>query len=196
MPRHVKYERTGAAGDGLHLSGCFHATPNPAPSQAPVNAATVRIKLSLDSGDSFPYVLASGVPNNSEAVVTIPVGVPAAPSARVMVAAELSVFLDISHGNLEILPGPNAINAPLIFAHGVISATGKQASVAPGSQISIYEENLSTTTAEATGAQLPTQLGTASVKIHGVAAPLFYVSPSQINAQVPLRRRAAKPWSW
>jgi hypothetical protein len=113
-----------------------------------------------------------------------------------MVAAESSVFLDISHGNLEILPGPNAINAPLIFAHGVISATGKQASVAPGSQISIYGENLSTTTAEATGAQLPTQLGTASVKINGVAAPLFYVSPSQINAQVPLRWRAAKPWSW
>jgi hypothetical protein len=95
--------------------------------QAPVNAATVRIKLSLDGGDSFPYVLQSGVPNNGEAVVTIPVGVPASSSARVMVAAESSVFLDISHGNLEILPGPNAITAPLIFAQGVISATGKQA---------------------------------------------------------------------
>src|SRR5262249_6298313 len=103
----------------------------------------------------------------------------------VMVSAESSVFLDISHGNLEILSGPNAITAPFIFAHGVTSATGNQASVAPGSQISIYGESLSTSTAEATGGQLPSRIGTTSVKINGVAAPLFYVSPSQINAQVP-----------
>jgi hypothetical protein len=62
VPRHVEYERTGAAGDGRHLPGCFHATPNPAPSQAPVNAATVRIKLSLDSGDSFPYASRAAFP--------------------------------------------------------------------------------------------------------------------------------------
>src|SRR5262249_54161737 len=98
----------------------------PNTNQAPGNAAHVPIKLSLDGGGSFPYVLQSGVPNNGEAVVTIPVGVPASSAARVMVSAESSVFLDISHGNLEILPGPNAITAPFIFAHGVTSATGNQ----------------------------------------------------------------------
>jgi uncharacterized protein (TIGR03437 family) len=153
--------------------------------RAPVNAATVRIKLSLDSGNTFPYVLASGVPNNGSAAVTIPVGVPAALSARVMVAAESNVFLDISHGNLQILAGPKAITAPVIFPQGVTSATGERPSLAPGSQISIFGENLSALAADAAAAPLPTQLGMTSVEINGVAAPLFYVSPGQINAQIP-----------
>jgi uncharacterized protein (TIGR03437 family) len=74
----------------------------------------------------------------------------------------------------------------------VISATGKQASVAPGSAIAIYGKNLSTSTAAATSPPLPAQLGTTSVTINGVAAPLYYVSPNQINAQVPFEVAAGE----
>ena len=75
--------------------------------------------------------------------------------------------------------------APLILPLGVTNATGKQLSVAPGSIISIYGENLSSNTLHAAVAPLPTRLGTTSVTVNGVAAPLGYVSPTQINAQVP-----------
>ena len=68
---------------------------------APVNAATVRIKLSMDGGASFPYVLASGIPNNGSATVPIPQGLPATSAARVMVAAESSIFLDISRSDFQ-----------------------------------------------------------------------------------------------
>ncbi len=61
--------------------------------------------------------------------------------------------------------------------------------VAPGSLLSLFGANLA---AEALigrphdDGRLPTSLGGASVEINAQAAPLLYVSPSQINVQVPL----------
>src|SRR5262249_47119631 len=44
---------------------------------------------------------------------------------------------------------------------------------------------LSDNTYQATTFPLPTQLGPTSVMVNGVATPLFYVSPMQINFQMP-----------
>ncbi|OFV94599.1 MAG: hypothetical protein A3F68_11080 [Acidobacteria bacterium RIFCSPLOWO2_12_FULL_54_10] len=56
-----------------------------------------------------------------------------------------------------------------------------------GSIVSIYGNNFSSITVSADRLPLPSQLpGTATqVLFGGIAAPLFYVSPTQINAQVP-----------
>ncbi len=61
------------------------------------------------------------------------------------------------------------------------------AKVAPGTLISINGTALSDTTAIADFSQayLPTQLGGAELYIDGMRAPLLYVSPTQINAQLP-----------
>lgn len=56
---------------------------------------------------------------------------------------------------------------------------------APGSIAVIFGTNLSTVTAKASGAPLPTALGGVIVRIGSVAVPLYYVSPGQINFQVP-----------
>jgi len=101
-----------------------------------------------------------------------------------MVEADQSIFFDLSHSNFSIVAASSP-DAPLINPGGVTSVTGTQGSVAPGSIISIYGKNLSSTTESAMAVPLPTKLGTASVTINGVAAPLFYASPTQINAQVP-----------
>ena len=50
---------------------------------------------------------------------------------------------------------------------------------------SIFGTNLAASTATAQTMPMPTQLAGTSVLVSGVAAPLFYVSPSQINFQVP-----------
>jgi uncharacterized protein (TIGR03437 family) len=68
-----------------------------------------------------------------------------------------------------------------------LGAPGYQLS--PGAIVSIFGSNLSTA-ASGVGAAyvngaLPTSLGGASVKIGGIAAPLYYVSSGQINAQIP-----------
>jgi uncharacterized protein (TIGR03437 family) len=57
--------------------------------------------------------------------------------------------------------------------------------VAPGSIVSIFGANLAVSTVPASSLPLPSSLGDVSATINGVATPLFYASPSQLNVQVP-----------
>ncbi len=75
---------------------------------------------------------------------------------------------------------------------GVISAGqfGAFSSVAPGSWIEIYGSNLAADTrlwdgSDFNGAQAPTSLDQTSVTVGGQAAFIDYISPGQVNAQVP-----------
>jgi uncharacterized protein (TIGR03437 family) len=56
---------------------------------------------------------------------------------------------------------------------------------APGAIVSVFGSNFSTGTLSASTVPLPTSLAGTSVTFNGVAAPLFYVSAKQINAQAP-----------
>jgi len=61
--------------------------------------------------------------------------------------------------------------------------------IAPGGLISIFGTNLTRVATDLSGwkgQQLPVALNGSRVSIAGKAAPLIYVSPGQINAQVPL----------
>jgi uncharacterized protein (TIGR03437 family) len=81
---------------------------------------------------------------------------------------------------------------PAISANGVVSAGafGGYTSVAPGSWMEIYGSNLSATTrgwagADFNGANAPKSLDGVSVKIGGQDAFVDFISPGQVNAQVP-----------
>jgi hypothetical protein len=67
---------------------------------APINAANVDIFLSTDGGYTYPILLASGVPNNGLATVTVPSLT--TNTARVMVRGAGNVFFDISNTNFII----------------------------------------------------------------------------------------------
>jgi len=84
------------------------------------------------------------------------------------------------------------VSAPIISKGGVVSASafGRFNSIAPGSWIEIYGANLaaetrSWTSADFNGLLAPTSLDGTSVTIAGQTAFIDYISPSQINAQVP-----------
>lgn len=92
--------------------------------------------------------------------------------------------------------------APRINVGGVVNAaSGLPAPdnfVSPGAIISIYGTGLATETREVRASDvvngfLPTSLAGVSVFFGLVAAPLFYVSPLQINAQVPT---VLQPGEW
>jgi len=81
---------------------------------------------------------------------------------------------------------------PAITPSGVVSAGafGGFTSVAPGSWMEIYGTNLAATSrgwagADFTGTQAPTSLDSVKVTIGGQAAFIDYISPTQVNAQVP-----------
>jgi uncharacterized protein (TIGR03437 family) len=54
-----------------------------------------------------------------------------------------------------------------------------------GSVFSLFGSNLAARVSQATSVPLPTMLLTTTVTVNGELAPLFYVDPSQINAQMP-----------
>jgi uncharacterized protein (TIGR03437 family) len=86
---------------------------------------------------------------------------------------------------------PLSAQKPVINPNGILNAASFQPwgqpghLLAPGSIASIFGQNLATETAVATSVPLPTSLGGTSVIVNGLLAPLFFVSPGQINFQVP-----------
>ncbi|HWD98450.1 MAG TPA: DVUA0089 family protein [Bryobacteraceae bacterium] len=83
----------------------------------------------------------------------------------------------------EVLVNPVPILAPNGAFSIFTSSVG--APVAPGSVLQIYGSNLSSQTVAGTTVPLTTTLGGTSVLIGGIPAPLYFVSPGQINAQAP-----------
>jgi subtilisin-like proprotein convertase family protein len=67
---------------------------------APVNCKLVNVKLSTDGGLTFPISLATNVPNNGRACVTVPNNLTS--NGRIMVEAADNVFFDLSNTNLTI----------------------------------------------------------------------------------------------
>jgi uncharacterized protein (TIGR03437 family) len=57
--------------------------------------------------------------------------------------------------------------------------------VAPGEAISITGAKMGTQTASSSSLPLPIQLAGVSALVNGAPTPLYYVSPTQINAEVP-----------
>ncbi len=74
-----------------------------------------------------------------------------------------------------------ALAAPAVATNGATFTTGP---LAPGSIVSLFG-NFGVGTAAASSGALPATLGGVQVAIGGILAPLYYVSATQINAQVP-----------
>jgi uncharacterized protein (TIGR03437 family) len=90
------------------------------------------------------------------------------------------------------MSAPRAVKAlfdpvPYIAPAGVMNAAGTtpQAGVAPGGIVSIFGVNLATQTLVAPDGMLPQTLGGLTVVVGDRLLPLFFVSPGQINAEVP-----------
>ncbi|HUH28168.1 reprolysin-like metallopeptidase [Gelidibacter sp.] len=83
---------------------------------APVNTANVNIKLSIDGGLTFPYTLASNVPNNGAYDVLVPAGTNTT-QARIIVESVGNIFFNVNASNFKI------INVPYLLNFSTTSAT-------------------------------------------------------------------------
>lgn len=90
------------------------------------------------------------------------------------------------------MTAPHAITAytqsvPYIAPAGIMSAAGAtpDGTMAPGSVISIYGQNLASALQIGSSNPLPQTLGNITVTIGNYLLPLLFVSPEQINAQLP-----------
>jgi len=82
---------------------------------------------------------------------------------------------------LVVAPG-----APTISPGGIVPVYSSSSTIQPGEWISIYGTNLTTASSPVFwNNDFPTSLGGTSVTINGRPAYLWFVSPTQINAQAP-----------
>ena len=69
--------------------------------------------------------------------------------------------------------------------NGVVNAADFSQSMAPGGLISVFGTQLSPVNMATNQLPLPTALGDSCLTINGTAVPMLFVSPQQINAQLP-----------
>lgn len=92
-----------------------------------------------------------------------------------------AVTLDTSGGGSTTVPV-----RPVVNQAGTVNAGSFVAPVAAGSIASVFGSDLALEGATAaTGTPLPTALGGTSIRIGAGGAPLFFVSPLQVNLQIP-----------
>jgi len=136
---------------------------------------------------STTYVISGGGGMTLEKVGSLPqcaLSVAAFNYVRVDVAGpELTVkAIGLDGGTLDVF----SLNpVPAIAPNGVLNAGDFTPNVASGSLVSIFGQNLAIRPATSSNFPLPTQLGGLAVSVNGENVPLLYVSPTQINLQMP-----------
>ena len=97
----------------------------------------------------------------------------------------------IVFGFTALLALPLSAQKPVVSPGGVLNAASfvpmgePSHAVTDGGIASIFGQNLAAATVSAAASALPATLAGTSVTVNGAPAPLFYVSPTQINFQVP-----------
>lgn len=203
------FEMTARSGsDGLTQAGDFsNVDPSRLTSTTQIKCESGLLKTSTGCG-SFPIQYIEHTYNGYTAsIASTPKGSytyavnwtpPAATSGPVTfyVAANCGTGTDKPSGtnvytaNITLVP---ASSGPLIT--GVNDAESARASITSGQWVAIYGTSLSATSrtwtgadftgGTALGAPLPTKLDGVSVTIGGQPAPVYYVSPTQLDVQAP-----------
>jgi uncharacterized protein (TIGR03437 family) len=103
------------------------------------------------------------------------------------VLSDGSAIISLSTSGLVVL-SPNyaaSVAPPMITA--IVSAADSKSPAAPGGLVSIYGTQLSPTNLATSQIPLPTALANSCLTVNGQAMPLLFVSPTQINAQMPFQ---------
>jgi uncharacterized protein (TIGR03437 family) len=96
-----------------------------------------------------------------------------------------SALISLSVSGFTVLPWTYdaAVAPPKITA--VVNAADGKLPVAPGGLISVYGEQMAPVNIATKEIPLPTALGESCLTVNGVAVPMLFVSPQQINGQLP-----------
>ena len=161
------------------LNDCGNAVPN-GQVVASFTNGDPPLALSLADSNSGLYA-ATWTPRTAAAQVTIEARAtaPGLPAATAKIAGSVV---------------PNS--APVLFTNGTVHAYNPQVggALAPGTLVEIYGTNMASGTVPASTVPLATTMGGTTVLIGGIPAPLLYVSPGQVNAQVPFELDPSKQY--
>jgi uncharacterized protein (TIGR03437 family) len=170
-PWHVAVDATG----NLYITQYYSAR---------VRLVTADGNIATIAGNGTPGFLGDGGPALS-AELSGPAGLVAGSNGTLYVADSYNSRVRLM--TPIVLSGP-----PTIKSGGVVSAGafGAFTAIAPGSWIEVYGSNLAATSRSWTGADFsgvngPTSLSGTKVTVGGQSAFIAYISPTQVNVQVP-----------
>lgn len=149
---------------------------------SPVNGASVTTTFS--NGDP-PMALS---PRDSTSGIYLGTWTPRNPAPQVTVTAT-GMKSPFAAATTQITGQVRTNTAPILTPGGTLDVFNPVvgAGLAPGQVVQIYGSALATQTMLASVVPLPISLAGTQVLIGGIAMPLYYVSPTQIDAQVPFQ---------
>lgn len=214
-PRVMQYEVDGIDSEGNQISATL-SVPflAPAPDAGALSASQESVSLSSGSSSSSTSSLTVDVPSGQQWSLSI---FPANQKTSWLVVSPLSgagssrVTMVASKAGLD--PGvytatlvfqsvntiPQFVNVPVTFTVGassdvkiaaVANAASFARSYAPGMILAVFGQNLADNIELAAEVPLPLSLAATFVTINGIAAPLYYASPTQLNIQIPYETAA------
>jgi uncharacterized protein (TIGR03437 family) len=201
---------TGASVIATALVTLGNASSNAASFSVPSTPIVISVPGSGGTGSAqIPLTFSSGSPSWS--VTTLPAAQPwlavLAPTGSGNASLTLEASAEgLSNGVYNAIISIAATNAtpqyvqiPVVLVVGASSdvsimgagnaASGTQV-FAPGQLMAVYGNGLASGTSLAAIQPLPLVLSGVSVTVNGVAAPLWFVSPTQINLQIPYETTA------
>lgn len=109
------------------------------------------------------------------------------PGRQIAVDSSGTTAFALTTSGLSVIPlDPVTVqDRPVLSPNGVVNTASYQPGAAPGSMVSMFGRNFSSSTEAASNVPLPTVLGGTCVTLNNVPLPLTLVSPTQINAQIP-----------
>ncbi len=125
--------------------------------------------------------------SSATAMVEAPLlGTTASPFTRTVAPlANQAAIANLTVSGVTILPWnyDAAVAPPNITS--VVNAGDSGTDIAPGGLISVYGTQLSPVNMATSEIPLPTALANSCLSVNGLPVPILYVSPSQVNAQMP-----------
>ena len=179
--------------------GAISAAPSPVTmSAASSQSATASVALSLDSGAQWSVSVLPA--NRTASWLTVSPASGTGPAQITLNASAAGLSNGVYRGVLVIQSAnanPQMLNVPVALTvgpsggtsiGGVAHGASFTQSFAPGMILSIFGTQLAPSAQAAQfvgGVALPVSLAGVSVTVNGVSAPLYYVSPTQLNVQIP-----------
>jgi uncharacterized protein (TIGR03437 family) len=153
------------------------ATTNPSVGQSTAPGVIQRIDMTNPSSSV----------SSATAMVEAPLlGSTTSPFTRTVAPlAGQTAIANLTISGVTILPWnyDAAVAPPNITS--VVNAGDEGTDIAPGGLISIYGTQLSPVNMATSEIPLPTALANSCLSVNGLAVPILYVSPNQVNAQMP-----------
>ena len=143
---------------------------------------TAQLAVTFSNGDAPLALIAIDTTSGIYSGTWTPLG--AGPQVNALVSAAAAGF---ATATTQITGEVTADAGPVLTQNAILHVYNPLVggAVSPGTILQLYGSNLAAQPLTSPTVPLATTLGQTSVSIGGIPAPLYYVSPTQINAQAP-----------